>query len=404
MSEETIYDQNQSYQNPHENGQNEETVMENDATQVSSSKGEKKKGLGAAGAAGIAAGVGATVGAAAALGASMFFPNEEDLESLKTDNPEDLETENQEEAEAEQVEAPAPPEHLTGHMMDVATGVNDSMSFSEAFAAARQEVGPGGIFQWHGHSYGTYYANEWNAMSADDQEQYWANVFHTTPHIHDNPVEPNPSEPHVPNDPIASGIHVGDNHGDISNITINGDVTINVDDGSVQVEPTPEDPIAGTPQPGGAGEELPIVEPEVPTPEPPAAEPLELSESDVIMEFDVDDNGMNDVAFVNANDNDSADIIFDTSGNGQYDTLVVDPTFDEAGNLVVDEGGIQDIGGITLVADDQGIIDDTVEPQVGDGMFDNDVLTDNLDVDPLASLTPDPDITIDNDMDMSDFA
>lgn len=38
--------------------------------------------------------------------------------------------------------------------------VNDNMSFSEAFAAARQEVGAGGVFQWHGQSYGTFYENE----------------------------------------------------------------------------------------------------------------------------------------------------------------------------------------------------------------------------------------------------
>jgi len=41
-----------------------------------------------------------------------------------------------------------------------ATSVNDEMSFNEAFAAARAEVGPGGVFEWHGHSYNTYYAEE----------------------------------------------------------------------------------------------------------------------------------------------------------------------------------------------------------------------------------------------------
>jgi len=39
------------------------------------------------------------------------------------------------------------------------------MSFNEAFAAARHEVGPGGVFHWHDGVYGTYYANEWHGLS-----------------------------------------------------------------------------------------------------------------------------------------------------------------------------------------------------------------------------------------------
>jgi hypothetical protein len=43
-------------------------------------------------------------------------------------------------------------------------------SFSEAFAEARAEVGPGGVFHWHGGVYGTYTKDEWDAMS--DQERH----------------------------------------------------------------------------------------------------------------------------------------------------------------------------------------------------------------------------------------
>ncbi len=38
--------------------------------------------------------------------------------------------------------------------------VNDNMSFAEAFAAARAELGPGGVFEWNGQLYGTFYATE----------------------------------------------------------------------------------------------------------------------------------------------------------------------------------------------------------------------------------------------------
>lgn len=54
----------------------------------------------------------------------------------------------------------------------IATGVNDSMSFSTAFSVARAEVGPGGVFEWHGNLYGTYYADEWNNMDAAARNEY----------------------------------------------------------------------------------------------------------------------------------------------------------------------------------------------------------------------------------------
>lgn len=50
--------------------------------------------------------------------------------------------------------------------------VDDSLSFSDAFAEARAEVGPGGVFQWHGGIYGTYTADEWNAMSPEEKADF----------------------------------------------------------------------------------------------------------------------------------------------------------------------------------------------------------------------------------------
>ena len=56
--------------------------------------------------------------------------------------------------------------------MSVASSVNDKMSFSEAFAAARSEVGAGGAFEWRGNVYGTYYAEEWNNMTAAEKAEF----------------------------------------------------------------------------------------------------------------------------------------------------------------------------------------------------------------------------------------
>ncbi len=66
-----------------------------------------------------------------------------------------------------------------GETVDVAHDVNDDMPFSEAFAAARHEVGPGGVFIWHGNVYGTYYANEWNNMT-DEQKAQYSQAVHNT--------------------------------------------------------------------------------------------------------------------------------------------------------------------------------------------------------------------------------
>ena len=52
----------------------------------------------------------------------------------------------------------------------LADGVSDGMSFGDAFHAARQEVGPGGVFEWHGNLYNTYTAEEWEAMNSEERQ------------------------------------------------------------------------------------------------------------------------------------------------------------------------------------------------------------------------------------------
>lgn len=66
------------------------------------------------------------------------------------------------------------PDHhpITDGEVQIATSVNEEMSFSDAFAAARAEFGPGGAFEWHGNVYSTYTAEEWNSMSPEDKAEY----------------------------------------------------------------------------------------------------------------------------------------------------------------------------------------------------------------------------------------
>lgn len=126
----------------------------------------------------IGAGAGVAIGGAAAMAMGMA-PNEDAAEEVQV------------------------PEWSDGEVK-VATGITDDMSFDEAFAAARNEVGPGGAFEWRGHVYGTYTKSEWNNMTAEERAEYnehfsWGHgssesyahnsTHHTDVHHHDTAHE-----------------------------------------------------------------------------------------------------------------------------------------------------------------------------------------------------------------------
>ena len=92
-----------------------------------------------------------------------------------------------------------------------AFSVSDEMSFSEAFAAARAEVGPGGAFVWHGQVYGTYRIDdpEWKEMTAEDRAEHSHHILsqvHPTPYI---PTEDEPEIIEAPADLIPEETAVG---------------------------------------------------------------------------------------------------------------------------------------------------------------------------------------------------
>lgn len=70
------------------------------------------------------------------------------------------------------IETDEPPAFVVHDMAPVAESVSDEMSFGDAFAMARQEVGAGGIFQWKGNTYGTYYKEEWENMTKEDKNEF----------------------------------------------------------------------------------------------------------------------------------------------------------------------------------------------------------------------------------------
>ena len=61
-----------------------------------------------------------------------------------------------------------------------ANNVEDNMEFSDAFSNARESVGMGGFFNWRDNSYSTYTREEWDSMSEDDKQRFFADVSEQT--------------------------------------------------------------------------------------------------------------------------------------------------------------------------------------------------------------------------------
>lgn len=88
--------------------------------------------------------------------------------------------------------------------------VDEEMTFGEAFAAARADVGPGGTFLWHGGVYGTFDAQEWNEMTPAEQVDWqnsiqWHEVLdyqndyvNKMPEPVGTPIEVDPEDPEEP--------------------------------------------------------------------------------------------------------------------------------------------------------------------------------------------------------------
>ena len=116
------------------------------------------------------------------MGAGLLYAGQA-VAATKTETPE--ETADTATAEAQQADS------ATEATLPVAQMHND-LSFGEAFAAARAEVGPGGVFIWHGGIYNTYTANEWDAMTSEQKHDFAQQV---QPEIRPDEI-PTPTDAH----------------------------------------------------------------------------------------------------------------------------------------------------------------------------------------------------------------
>ena len=127
---------------------------------------------------------------------------------------------------------------LEVHIIPVAHSVNDDMSFNEAFAAARAEVGPGGAFTWHGNVYSTYRADDpaWQEMSDEQRSEHGQLIMSQ---VHPTPYSPTVTAPHVAaanvngaNDEGHDGGHEEESHGEVD-VHIVGVTQVQTEDGTV---------------------------------------------------------------------------------------------------------------------------------------------------------------------------
>lgn len=82
------------------------------------------------------------------------------------------------------------PQSLIHDVAPVAETTSNDQSFDDAFAAARAELGPGGVFEWRGQVYGTYFKEEWEAMDDNQQQAYWSSIEHEASTYSLDPVAP----------------------------------------------------------------------------------------------------------------------------------------------------------------------------------------------------------------------
>lgn len=299
--------------------------------QIEKAKVDAKKKYGK-GAMSAAAAGGVVFGAGAVAIPLSVFPRKEEIPEVET--VENIDSENEQNAMQDVIVAEAadstanvdavvdevPTEVVSGSdeivenivdiadsgLMPIAHNVSDSMSFGEAFATARAEVGAGGIFEWRGNTYGTYYKDEWDAMSPSEKDEYWASVNET-----------------VGNGNSGYGY---ENYADSSN---NLDVLDVMDvDGDGK-----EDAWLVDVNDDGVGDAI-------------------------IMDVDGDGNG--DVVLFDANGNDTPDFIVDLNGDGNME-LILDAEIGADGNLVYDEANVLQIDSINnnvAQGHDNGFVDD----------------------------------------------
>lgn len=207
----------------------------------------------------------------------------------------------------------------------VAHGVNDDMSFTEAFNTARTEVGPGGAFEWHGNIYHTYNKTEWDNMSAEDKAAFGQHFSWTGSATAQN------DEVEVVNVHTA-GHTTGHTAGHTA-----GHATAQTE--TAQTETVQAQPVAQGPQ---GDEPNYITGNQGPQPQPVASnEPHTVSEESDVQILGVSHDDETGYTFAQLSVDNHDAIMVDINGDHEFDVLAVD--FNDNGKL--DDNEYADISG-----------------------------------------------------------
>ncbi|HAK76312.1 MAG TPA: hypothetical protein DCM71_05250 [Runella sp.] len=115
--------------------------------------------------------------------------------------------------------------------IDIAGGINENMTFDEAYAAARAEVGPGGVFSWHGNVYNTFTVEEWQSLSIAQRQEFLSDIGFQSVASHASstegvvaPLEPNYVETIINGRPALA---IDENHDGIADAIVMMDIDSN---------------------------------------------------------------------------------------------------------------------------------------------------------------------------------
>jgi len=185
----------------------------------------------------------------------------------------------------------------------IATKITDEMNFNEAFATARQELGAGGVFEWKGNAYNTYYLEEWDAMTDDQKTEFIASLDYSEKPSGYDDAYADQSQP----DPAPIPVDVSEGH--------------NV---QPEQEPVPQEPILVDREPIN-----PVFVDQ--STDSVIQEPVETLQPEVIdIEFDVSGNAI---------------VSVDLDGDDLYDVVMVDTNADDILDVVavdLDHNGVPD--------------------------------------------------------------
>jgi len=202
--------------------------------------------------------------------------------------------------------------------------VSDDMTFDDAFAAARTDVGYGGWFNWNEQSYSTFTKEEWNSLSESEQQSYVDQVIEQS-----NIENAEWIESPIQEMEIAEEVEA------VEEMKADEEIIINDEDIALDTEDIVET-------------EVPQIEEELTAPD---VVEDELAEDIIIVKpirgADINGDGVVDA------------IVFDNDGDGNIDLVALDEDYDGTfESYMINEDGDEDLD--VFVIDEGGDgIDDT---------------------------------------------